>query len=114
MIKRLKQERYLGEGNNYNTLTFGSNRFTLMGTEEENLLSSDKVISIGVQAPPNTQFTINGQTITVGKTGIFEWDIENIIGSYITSFKFIHDTGHELQSTETYIVDYCYLSDPMG
>lgn len=122
MIKRLKQERYLGAENVYNTLEFitSNGEATIQqlqkidGTPELIDSSREKVVSIGVQAPPNTQFSINGQTITMGKTGIFEWDVENIIGSYITSFVFLDNRNHNLQPDKTYIVDFCYLVDPQG
>lgn len=52
------------------------------------LLDGVATVSIGVQAPSGTRMLVNGQTATVGPTGIFELD--NIVE--ISSFKIIPTT----------------------
>lgn len=107
MSRQLMQKRYIG-----GTQTNLSNLTIDQLHEAENFLGSGtntrKAISIGVQAPEKTIFYINNEKIIMGRTGIFEWDIENIIGEYIESFYF--DADNDFDTEKNYIVDF-YLEE---
>lgn len=113
MSRQLMQKRYIGKSNSepdttLSNLTFEELDDTVSFLGENS--TAKKAVSIGVQAPEKTIFYINGEKIIMGRTGIFEWDIENIIGQYIESFCFNNTTDAPLDSKATYIADF-YLEE---
>ena len=73
--------------------------------------SALSVVSFGIQAPEGTQFFVNGSTspCVIGKTGIFEWDVEGY--GYITDLYFKLPNGQQdLGDTEYILVNVCYVS----
>ena len=45
----------------------------------ENLINNQKWDKVGIQAPPGTQFLLNGQEFIIGPSGIYELSDVNII-----------------------------------
>lgn len=73
----------------YNDLVNG---MKILNTAEE-----ETAVKVGIQAPPGTRFTLgggvsNGQAITIGATGIYEINLQNL-GQ---SIKEIHIEGASL------------------
>lgn len=64
--------------------------------KKHNLIDFKGLVKLGIQAPAGTKFVINGETIRIGGTGIYELDcVVNI-----KEFYFINDTEA--------LVDYVY------
>ena len=69
------------------------------------------VINFGIQAPEGTLFYVNGTAspCVVGKTGIFEWDVEGY--GYITDLYFkLANSATALGTKEYILVNVCYLA----
>lgn len=58
-------------------------------TNDELLTNKEKVVALGIQAAPGTEFTINnGSNIQIGMYGTYELDLMRI-GGIVTSIKII-------------------------
>lgn len=64
--------------------------------KKHNLLDFKGLVKLGIQAPVGTKFVINGETIRIGATGIYELD-------YTVNIKELYF----LEETEA-LVDYIY------
>ena len=78
---------------------------------------TEKIIALGIQGKPGTQFYINGYSegngiLSIGKTGIYEIDLTNGFG-LITSVDFVEATLPQENSGEKIIVDYLYIRNEM-
>lgn len=85
-MKYIKQFRYYGENNEKNYPQY-SNYYGML--YKGNILQGLGVVSqLGIQARPETKFYLNNSPhpIIVGKTGIFELDLEG--RGVITSIRF--------------------------
>lgn len=71
----------------YPGLTSSSN----VNIYEEMVGENEQWLKIGIQAPAGTQVEINHQTVTVGRTGIYELD-DNIV---INNLNFVQPTSYK-------------------
>lgn len=84
-MKKMTQFRFYGNGSGKNSPL----NLTTTKLNNDNIFAEYGSISqMGIQAPPGTIFTLNESSapIMVGKTGIYELDLENI--GRIFSIKF--------------------------
>lgn len=77
--------------------TFAPNESVIMLIRKKhNLIDFKGLVKLGIQAPVGTKFIINGETIRIGATGIYELD-------YTVNIKELYF----LEETEA-LVDYIY------
>ena len=77
--------------------TFAPNESVVMLIRKKhNLIDFKGLVKLGIQAPVGTKFVINGETIRIGATGIYELD-------YTVNIKELYF----LEETEA-LVDYIY------
>ena len=73
----------------------------------------ETVVALGIQAPPNTQFSINDDdtsSIYIGATGIYELNLQQGLGT-ITYLKITNTSNEENASI---LVDVLYESSTTG
>ena len=77
------------------TFSAGENIIMLV-RKKHNLIDFKGLVKLGIQAPTGTKFVINGETIRIGATGIYELDYT----VNVKEFYFIEETEA--------LVDYIY------
>ena len=68
----------------------------------ENLINNQKWDKVGIQAPPGTQFLLNGQKFIIGPSGIYELSDVNITELY---FKPLQEYTIDEVTTQTYLTN---------
>lgn len=108
-MKYIKQFRYYGEDNKNNYPQY-TNYYGILHTG--NILQGLGVVSqLGIQARPETKFYLNNSPhpIIIGKTGIFELDLEG--RGVITSIRFDKESLTDLNApnnTDRLLIDVVY------
>jgi hypothetical protein len=106
MLFELQRSDLDFKSTNGRAMTITINKFVKLTNIVKDAIGVDSLKKIGIQGPPGLLFTINGEEIQIGRSGIYELYNNNIAINYLG---FVLKNSLVTQNgTDYFIVDYKY------